>query len=430
MIDYEQAITVAALRDDAAYYTAKRYRLCQESFASPECGAVWHCLDKIAASGQPHSRVEVWMMMRHTWSSIADSAEAMLSLAESEIGQEHYPEQWAEKVAIEWLERVKKSTFEEAIARVHSGESVMEVMRDSLDNIAGAEDSLSLEEDRVERSRASILRQIRDKVDGKGGIIKTGIEAIDYGLGAIEPHELIVIATRPSLGKSTLGRQIIMEYVRHSKRPAMMFSLEMPKKQIIELMAATSSGVSNVGIQDDYQENKDKFFAACERFAAAVGKYFIVYDDSEVRQLKDIVHHINMAARRHRPGIIVIDYLQIVRPDDTRVSREQQVAAISGTFKHLANLHGIPIFLLAQLNREIEKEPRRPKLSDLRESGAIEQDADTIWFIHTAEKDPRQIMDLPVTIIQEKKRGGICGEVSGIFRKKRGLFDFSIDNRS
>jgi replicative DNA helicase len=364
------------------------------------------------------------MMMRHSFASIVDAAEATLSLAESELGDEHYPDKWAEMVAVAWLERVKKSTFEAAIARVHSGESVMEVMRESLDSIAGAEDNLSLEDEKVERSRDSIMRQIRDKVDGKGGIIKTGIDAIDYGLGTIEPHELIVIATRPSLGKSTLGRQIMMQYVKTSKRPAMMFSLEMPKKQIIELMPSTSCGVSIVGIQDDFEPNKEKFIAACDRFAGALGSYFYIYDDSEVRQLKDIVHHINMAARRHKPGIIIVDYLQIVKPDDTRVSREQQVAAISGTFKRLANLHGIPILLLAQLNREIEKEVRRPRLSDLRESGAIEQDADTIWFIHTKDKDPRQVMDLPVTIIQEKKRGGVCGEIDGIFHKRRGLFVF------
>lgn len=267
----------------------------------------------------------------------------------------------------------------------------------------------------------------RSKVEGGITGVRTGYVDIDKRFLGMQPAEVIILAARPSMGKTALAMNIV-ERVCAAGVPSLVFSLEMDSGQLTERLA---SGLANLDsrklrtgrlIGDDWKDLQNAF----EKIAR--------WPMEIVDTTAPTIDEIRGKARRwrsdrsrftnHEHGLIVVDYLQLARGATKGRSREQEVSEVSAGLKAMAKELRCPVLALAQLNRGVEgREGHRPNLSDLRESGAIEQDADVIAFLHRPERYAKEGDDLRAMagraeLIVAKHRSGEPGTVALTFRKE------------
>lgn len=404
MIDYQTALICSCLRDEDVLVSCRGKRIKPEAFSNPNAAILYDALCKNMDDGQEFSSVELWMRIRRDHPQKVDAVAEWVENHKGMVPSTGW-EKWAESVAIEYRENLKKNAMDKAFEMVAEGQAISDVVSYLTTSIHDADDAVSLEEDRLKLQREQVMERIRNRITGQGDIVPTGIPMLDSQFGAMQGHEFIVLAARPGCGKSSLARQIMLEHIKNQKKPVMMFSLEMSTDQVVQSFASMNSGISSWRIEDDFSERQERLIKETERFAGALGTFFFIHDDHY--KITDIENAIHFAARRHKPSMIILDYLQLVEPPTTKgMNREQQVAYMSRRFKQLALQYRIPIIALAQMSRGYEKENRKPRLSDLRESGSLEQDADRVWFLHN-EPDAQPIGNVfPVELIQAKCRGG------------------------
>lgn len=245
----------------------------------------------------------------------------------------------------------------------------------------------------------SLARQVEQPESRK--TIATGWARWDDKATALKAGEMVTIAARPGCGKTALGIQIAVHAALAGER-VVLFSLEMSGEEVVDRIAKHCGG-------QDVLHNRAAYLGEIRR--AAKLDHLHVYDNGERHTMASIEARSRLhAGQAGGVGLVVIDYLQLIEPADRRAPREQQVAEMSRRCKQLAGILRCPVLVLAQLNREIEKDDRKPRLSDLRESGAIEQDSDRVWFLW---QDPKTIIPgaeeasaIEVLLIQSKCRGG------------------------
>jgi replicative DNA helicase len=242
--------------------------------------------------------------------------------------------------------------------------------------------------------------------------VPTGIDSLDQLFaGGLYHGTLNVLAARPSAGKSTLAMNIVHN-VAMQGIPSVIFSLEVGNTDIVKNLLSKVSGVNSYHIRrGDYDQAA---FQGIKGAAERLRTLPIYLCDAQILSSARLFSAARKVKYRHNVQLIVIDYLQLMEGDPDANSREEKVAKLSRSCKQLAKELHIPVLLLSQLNRDVDSRMRkdhRPRLSDLRESGAIEQDADTVTFIHRPamydkEKDPER-----AEIIVAKQRNGPTGTV-------------------
>lgn len=253
--------------------------------------------------------------------------------------------------------------------------------------------------------------------------VKSPWESINRILrGGVLPGELLILAARPSVGKSALALNWGWS-VACSGKAVPFFSLEMGKEQLVERLIANAGNIDLGAFRQGL--NAWQKAEAGKTMLTMRGRPLEVIEQARMT-VGEVRRRVRNMQRRREIGLVVVDYLQLVTPDDGRVPREQQVAAMSRGFKQLAKELGVPVLLLAQLSRKGEDANREPILSDLRESGAIEQDADIVIFLHQARRRTWHA-DEPVKFIIAKGRSSGVGRDSLIFRRRVQRFEASDD---
>ena len=257
------------------------------------------------------------------------------------------------------------------------------------------------------------LAAIEDRCDNpdQSEAIGTGINELNRAMaGGLRKNQLVVIAARPGVGKSALALQIVHEAAR-SGHVVLLSSLEMGRDELAERMLTQHALVDGNRLRDgSLNGDERRRVVAC---AAEQSRLPLFVEDRPNQSVRDIAS----AARRLRRkqgslGMILIDYIQLVTVADHRVPRQEQVAQIARSLKMLAKELEIPVVCLCQLNRDSEKQNRAPRMSDLRESGSIEQDGDVVLLLHRAEQSRKDENDgkLPeIEVIIEKQRSGPRG---------------------
>jgi replicative DNA helicase len=270
------------------------------------------------------------------------------------------------------------------------------------------------------RDTLKTLEELMRSPSGVTGLA-TGLVDLDRRTTGLHAGELIIVAARPGMGKTTLAVNFAVHAAVRQGQPVAVFSLEMPEQQLVLRILASEAMVDAQRLRTGEFSHQD--WQRIDDQAAKLYQTRLFLDGSSSLTASQIA----AKARRlkHRIGklsLIVVDYLQLMEAPamGRESSRAEDVASMSRSLKQLAKELEVPVVALAQLSRDVEKKQRRPLLSDLRESGAIEQDADLVIFIHREEGDGLE--DRPTELIIGKQRSGPVGTVEVLFQKEFSRF--------
>ncbi|MCA9347077.1 replicative DNA helicase [Candidatus Saccharibacteria bacterium] len=284
----------------------------------------------------------------------------------------------------------------------------------------------------------SILSTSFERLDelhkGGGGVrgIPTGFRDLDNIIAGWQKSDLVILAARPAMGKSVLALNFAHKVATKSEMPVLYFSLEMSKDQLVDRMLAMESGVDAWNIRTGNLSNED-----WEKLSTAMGSLAeapIYIDDTAGITVSDLRTKARREQHRRQLGLIIIDYLQLMSGGSrfgSDSNRVQEISEISRGLKSIARELNVPVIALSQLSRSVEtRSPQIPQLSDLRESGSIEQDADMVMFIYRDEYYNPEKTEKPnvADILIRKHRNGPIGNVELFFNANKQIFK-SLDRK-
>ncbi len=333
---------------------------------------------------------------------------------------------YAEIVRDKWIQRSLTEVCTEVLKECYEGTT------DTADVLTLAERGifqiLENQEISAKLSMDEILLDTMDRINSRIGTegtisgLSTGFSDLDRQTNGFQHAELVIIAARPSMGKTAFVCNLAEWVAGAAGSGVLLFSLEQSKLEIAERFLCIRARLDGHRLrkgQLDEPERNSLLQAAQELSSLSM---FI--DDTPGRTVGQISAITRRLKRRNNIGLVVIDYLQLIEPEDKKTNREQQIAQITRRLKGIAKENSLPVIALSQLNRGVElREDKRPRLADLRESGAIEQDADIVMFLHRPDAyDPA---DRPgeAEIIVAKHRSGPTGIVTLRWRRESMRFE-------
>jgi len=264
------------------------------------------------------------------------------------------------------------------------------------------------------------------KHKGSARGVPTGFKQLDNVLSGLQNSDLVILAARPSMGKSSLALDIARHVGVELKKPVGFFSLEMSKDQVIDRLIASQSNVDLWKLRTGHLsgDGEDNDFQRIQHAMGELSEAPIFIDDTagiNIMQMRAMTRRLQA---RFGLSMVVVDYLQLMEPRNSQASMVQQMTEISRSLKGLAKELNIPVLALSQLSRAVEsRTPAIPKLSDLRETGALEQDADVVLFIYREEKyrpetERKNIADILIS----KHRNGPVGRIELFFSEQNASF--------
>ena len=334
-----------------------------------------------------------------------------------------------------FLLRKMIQTCTDVVGRVYDYEGEVDALMDEVER-----DILRISESRVQEHSNNIkelvkraINQIEDFHQRQGMLtgVGTGFTDLDKMTSGLHPGEMIVIAARPSMGKTSLAMNIAEHVALEQKLPVGVFSLEMTSESLVLRMLCSRSRVNLRNVRDGFLAERDfpKLTGAAGKLANAP----LFIDDTSGLSILQLRAKARRMAQQYGIKLFVIDYLQLLHSTSRRAeNRQQEIADISNGVKSLAKELNVPVIVLSQLNRELEKDKnRKPRMSDLRESGSIEQDADLVGLLYKPssgddEDSPGGGEDqdaVPVNLLIAKQRNGPTGDVQLTFLKSYTRFE-------
>jgi replicative DNA helicase len=332
-----------------------------------------------------------------------------------------------------FLLRKMISVCTEVVGRVYDYEGEVDALLDEVER-----DVLRISESRVQGGVVTTKELVNKAIgtienffDRKGALtgLGTGFMDLDKMTDGLHGSEMIVIAARPSMGKTSLAMNIVEHVAIEEKLPVAVFSLEMSAESLVLRTMCSLARVNLRSIREGFMNESDfpKLTSAAGKLANS--KLFI--DDSAGLSILQLRARARRLWQQHGIKLFVIDYLQLLHSTGRRSqeNRQQEIADISSGIKALAKELKVPVIVLSQLNRELERDKsRKPRLSDLRESGAIEQDADLVGLLYKPnasdeEDGPEEGDGVPVNLLIAKQRNGPTGDVNLTFLKPYTRFE-------
>jgi len=253
--------------------------------------------------------------------------------------------------------------------------------------------------------------------------IRTGFVNIDNKLAGLQKADLIILAARPSVGKTSLALDIARQTAIRYQTKVGIFSLEMSSQQLVDRMLSAQARVDSWKLRTG-RLSTDEDFANIQQALADLSKASIYIDDNSSNTVLTMRSVARKMKKENGLDLIIIDYLQLIHPTKNYDSMVNQVTEISRALKGLARELNVPVLALSQLSRAVEARGGRPRLSDLRDSGSIEQDADVVMFIHREDKNKDESEKTNIAeILIEKHRNGPTGKIDLYFNEKKTSFE-------
>ena len=353
---------------------------------------------------------------------------------------------------LELSQDVATAAHAEYYARIVRDKSVLrslihastDIIQDAYETGVDSREMLSRAEERVFRildtKGDTQAKSIRDIVEscfarldtrmqhkhGFGGI-ETGFADYDDKTGGLQNGELTILAARPSMGKTALALNIVEHVATELRKPTLVVSLEMASLELGDRLLCARAHVNGLKMRNGVISQQDHH--ALQKAAGELHSAPLFIDDSPTRNMTEIAAIARRLKRQDSLSLVVIDYLQLIEPDNQRDPRQEQVAKISRRLKGLARELSVPVLCLAQVNRQVEaSRDNRPQLSHLRESGAIEQDADVVAFIHREEyyqtnEEAREQFRGQAELLIRKQRNGPTGDIKLTWLHDFGRFE-------
>jgi len=326
-------------------------------------------------------------------------------------------------------------TCTEVVGQVYEYEGEVDALLDEVER-----DVLRISEERVEEQTTTIKELVKNAIStienfhqrqGMLTGLATGFPDLDKMTSGLHGGEMIVIAARPSMGKTSLAMNIAEHVALEERLPVGVFSLEMTAESLVLRMLCSRSRVNLRNIRDGFLAERDfpKLTGSAGKLAGAP----LFIDDTAGLSILQLRAKARRMTQQYGIKLFVIDYLQLLHSTSRRAeNRQQEIADISNGIKALAKELKVPMIVLSQLNRELEKDKnRKPRLSDLRESGAIEQDADLVALLYKPSSGDEDDSDksgleqdaVPVNLLIAKQRNGPTGDVALTFLKAYTRFE-------
>ena len=396
-IEAEQSVIGSMILDRDAILVASEI-LTSDDFYQKQYGIIFDAMVELCNEGKPVDLITLQNRLkekelppdissmeyvRDLITAVPTSANRRLIKANEEIANTCYLEKESTEIILEEAEKklfniLQKRNSEEYVP-------IQQVVLNAINNIEKA-----------------------SKLKGSVTGIPTGFVDLDYKTSGMHPSDLVLIAARPSMGKTAFVLNIAQYMAFRKDVTVAIFSLEMSKEQLVNRLLAMESHVDSQNMRTG--NLKDEDWTKLVEGADIIGKSNLIIDDTPGISIAEMRSKCRKYKLEHNLGIIMIDYLQLMSGSGKSDSRQQEISDISRSLKALARELGVPVIALSQLSRAVEQRPdHRPMLSDLRESGAIEQDADVVMFIYRDDyyhKDTEK-KDIAEIIIAKQRNGPI-----------------------
>lgn len=325
---------------------------------------------------------------------------------------------WREELVEALTLRSILRTAQKAIYEAEHGESGPGEMLDQFERDALAIRQ-QLSNDGEEKTLGTALGELITAYEsGASRGLMTGFRDLDRILGGLKPQQLVILAARPSVGKTALALNIA-DHLAGQGVPVGFFSLEMASRELAERLMCARARIDSSAFRSGSPNQRE--LQAFVGTAAALSKAPLYISDKGGLTMAQLASRARRMVQRHGIKLLAVDYLGLLRSGEKSRNRYEETSLISQGLKALAKELNLPVLALAQLNRDSEREDREPRLSDLRDSGSIEQDADIVALLHRGR--PMACDPQPVRLIVAKHRAGRTGIVDLVFGREFTLFE-------
>ena len=416
-VEAEQSVVGAMLMDKDAIMTAAEI-VSGADFYQSAYGVIFDSMVELCNEGKPVDLITLQERLKEkdVPAEIAslEFVKDLVTAVPTSANVKYYAEIVAEKSLMRKLIRLNEEIANTCYAGKEPLEAILENTEKSVFELLQRRNTGDYVP--IRQVVMNALERIEKASKNKGTVtgIPTGFIDLDYKLSGLQPSDLILVAARPSMGKTAFVLNIA-QYVAFKKNKAVaIFSLEMSKEQLVNRLFSLESQVDAQSLRTGNMKDSD--WEKLIEGAGVIGKSKLIIDDTPGISISELRSKCRKYKLEHGLDIIIIDYLQLMTGSVGRSSesRQQEISEISRALKGLARELNVPVIALSQLSRAVESRPdKRPMLSDLRESGAIEQDADVVMFIYRDEyynKDSE--FKKQAEIIIAKQRNGPVGTVN------------------
>ena len=415
-LEAEQSVVGAMLMDKEAIEIASEI-VNPDDFYNRQLGTVFETMVELNREGSAVDFVTLQNRLREKnvppQVSSAEFIGELVSAVPTSANVKYYAQIVADKSTLRKLIRVSEETINTCYSNSENMEGILNDVEKSVFQITQKRNTGEFVS--IDQVVMNALNRIEQASKMKGNVtgLSTGFLDLDYSTAGFQPSDLILIAARPSMGKTAFVLNIAEHMAFHDNKCVAIFSLEMSKEQLVNRLLAMESHVDSQHIRTGNMSDMD--WENLIESADVVGSSKLIIDDTPGISIQELRSKCRKYKMDHGLNIIMIDYLQLMTGGSGRgsESRQQEISDISRSLKALARELNVPVVALSQLSRAVEQRPdHRPMLSDLRESGAIEQDADMVMFIYrddyyNKETEKKGVAD----IIIAKQRNGPIGTV-------------------
>jgi replicative DNA helicase len=413
-VEAEQSVIGSMLMDREAITVASEI-INADDFYSRQYGILFETMTEMNEEGQPVDLVTLQNRLREKdvppELSSLEFVRDMITAVPTSANIKYYANIVAEKAVLRRLIRLNEEIANTCYAGKESLEFILEDTEKRMFQLLQKRNTSDFVP--IRQIVMNAMDRIESASKNKGSVtgIPTGFTDLDYRTAGMQPSDLVLIAARPSMGKTAFVLNIA-QYVAFKKDlPVVIFSLEMSKEQLVNRMFSLESSVDAQKLRTGQLNDQD--WERLIESAGVIGKSKLMIDDTPGISVSELRSKCRKLKLEHGLSMIIIDYLQLMSGSGRSDSRQQEISDISRSLKAIARELNVPVLALSQLSRAVEQRPdHRPMLSDLRESGAIEQDADVVMFIYRDDYYNHDTERKGVSeIIIAKQRNGPIGTV-------------------